>query len=254
MKSAIAIAVLVVTAATGVLAQDNPSVGEPTNPTIPKEEQIRLGKVERLRAEQEWFGLEQMWVSMREQMRQQILQEIQAGVPPEQIQTEIQEQQQILDQEPAPEYNYVPVYAGPAAPVQTVFITPMDTEHERHERERWEREHLEHERHERERIEKYRVEWEQIRTQEMQRLREKHPELVTRIVAGIAKAQTPTAAPVVQRTSTSPTAKPPTSRPPTAPPPPPPRASVTPPKAPAPPPPKAPVPPPPPTKNKGTQS
>jgi hypothetical protein len=252
MKSAIAIAVLVVTAATGVLAQDNPSVGEPTNPTIPKEEQIRLAKVERLQTEQEWFRLEQTWLSMREQMRQQILQEIQAGVPPQQIQTEIQEQQQVLDQEPAPEYNYVPVSTGPAAPIQTVFITPMDTEHERHERERWEREHLEHERLERERMERYRVEWEQIRVQEMQRIREKHPELVTRIVAGIAKAQAPTTAPTVQRTATSPTAKPPTSRPPPAPPPPP-RAPVPTPKAPAPPQ-KAPVPPPPPTNNKGTLS
>jgi hypothetical protein len=243
MKSAIAIAVLAVTAATVVLAQDNPSVGEPTNPTIPKEEQIRLGKVERLRSEQEWFRLEQMWVSMREQMRQQILQEIQAGVPPEQIQTEIQGQQQILDQEPAPEYIYVPVYTGPTAPIQTVFITPMDTEHERHERER----------HERERMEKYRVEWEKIRTQEMQRIREKHPELVTRIVAGIAKAQTPITAPVAPRT-TAPTVRPP---PPSAPtthapahqPPTPAPAQKPPTPAPAhqPPPPT-----PPPTNNKGT--
>ena len=161
MKNAIAIAVLAVTAATAVLAQDNPGVGEPTHSTVPREEQIRLGKVERLRAEQEWFRLEQMWVSMREQMREQIRQEMQAGVPPEQIQTEIQEQQQILEEEPVPEYVYVPVSAGP---VQTVFITPMDTERERHERERWEREHLEHERRERERMEKYRAEWERIRT------------------------------------------------------------------------------------------
>jgi hypothetical protein len=264
MKSAIAIAVLAVTAATVVLAQDNPSVGEPTNPTIPKEEQIRLGKVERLRSEQEWFRLEQMWVSMREQMRQQILQEIQAGVPPEQIQTEIQGQQQIL-QEPAPEYSYVPVAEGP---IQTVFITPMDQERygrQHHERESWEKEHLEHERIERERIERHQALWEKNRTQTMQRLRATHPEIATRVAAGIAKVQSPTAqrsspsitaprgaspAPGVSK-SVAQTAK---SPPPSAPAPrsPPPTPA---PRSPAPAPaPKSPPPPPPQLQNKGTKS
>ena len=214
---AIAIAVLAVTAAPAVLAQNNPTAVSP-------EEQSRLERVSRLRAEQEWFQLEQMWIQMREEMRQQIREEIREGVPPEQIQTEIQQQEQLQQQDsvPLPVYILVPESAGP---VQTVFITPMDPEH--HERER----------HERERMERYRVEWERIRTQ---RMREMKPEVASRIVAGIAKAKSPTTAPVVQRT-TAPTVKPPPSAPKPSPSPPKPSPSA--PKPPATPPP-APKPPP----------